>query len=150
MKGEYEASWLIMSLQVSIDILFLFSISFRMYAEIQNHIESSQRMVEYTYLEEEDQLERPGDIELERRMWPTAGKIEFEEATMRYRDENEPCISNLSFKAQAGMLIGIVGRSGSGKSSILHSLFRLIELEYGRTLIDGVDIKSVGLHTLRK
>ena len=107
-------------------------------------------MVEYTYLEEEDQLERPGDIELERRMWPTAGKIEFEEATMRYRDENEPSISNLSFKAQAGMLIGIVGRSGSGKSSILHSLFRLIELEYGRTLIDGVDIKSVGLHTLRK
>ena len=107
-------------------------------------------MVEYTNLEEEDQLERPGDTELERRMWPTAGKIEFEEATLRHRDELEPSISNLSFKAQAGMLIGIVGRSGSGKSSILHALFRLIELECGRTLIDGIDIKSVGLHTLRK
>ena len=83
-------------------------------------------------------------------MWPTAGKIEFEEATLRHRDELEPSISNLSFKAQAGMLIGIVGQSGSGKSSILHALFRLVELEYGRTLIDGIDIKSVGLHTLRK
>ena len=107
-------------------------------------------MVEYTNLEEEDQLERPGDAELERHMWPTAGKIEFEEATLRHRDELEPSISNLSFKAQAGMLIGIVGRSGSGKSSILHALFRLVELEYGRTLIDGIDIKTVGLHTLRK
>ena len=55
-------------------------------------------MVEYTYLEEEDQLEKPGDIELERRMWPTTGKIEFEEATLRYRDENEPSFSNISFK----------------------------------------------------
>ena len=150
MKGEYEASWLIMSLQIATDMIFLFSISFRMYAEIQNHVESSQRMVEYTNLEEEDELEKPGDAELERRMWPTAGKIEFEEATMRYRNELEPSINNLSFKAQAGMLIGIVGRSGSGKSSILHALFRLIELEFGRTSIDGIDIKTVGLHTLRK
>ena len=99
MKGEYEASWLIMSLQVATDMIFLFSISFRMYGEIQNHVESSQRMVEYTHLEVEDQLERPGDTELERRMWPAAGKIEFEEATMRYRDELEPAICNLSFKA---------------------------------------------------
>lgn len=150
MKGEYEPSWLVMSLQVSTDVIFLFSISFRMYAEIQNHVESSQRMVEYTNLEEEDELVKPGDAELERRMWPTAGKIEFEEATMRYRSELEPSINNLSFKAQAGMLIGIVGKSGSGKSSILHALFRLIELESGRCSIDGVDIRTVGLHTLRK
>ena len=107
-------------------------------------------MVEYTNLEEEDQLEMPGDAELKRKSWPTAGKIEFEEATMRYRSELEPSINNLSFKAQAGMLIGIVGKSGSGKSSILHTLFRLIELENGRTSIDGVDIRTVGLHTLRK
>ena len=107
-------------------------------------------MVEYTNIEEEDELEKPGDAELERRMWPTAGKIEFEEVTMRYSSELEPSIDNLSFKAQAGMLIGIVGKSGSGKSSILHALFRLIELENGRITIDGVDISTVGLHTLRK
>lgn len=69
---------------------------------------------------------------------------------MRYREDLEPSIDKLSFKAQAGMLVGIVGNNGSGKSSILHALFRLIELENGRTLIDGVDISQVGLHTLRK
>lgn len=51
MKGKYEASWLTMTMQVATDIIFLFSISFRMYAEIQNNVESSQRMVEYTNLD---------------------------------------------------------------------------------------------------
>ena len=69
---------------------------------------------------------------------------------MRYRRELEPSIENLSFKAQGGMFVGIVGRTGSGKSSILQTLFRLVELQIGRTFVDGVDIKTVGLHILRK
>ena len=69
---------------------------------------------------------------------------------MSYRKELDPSILNLSFKVQPGMIIGIVGRTGSGKSSILQTLFRLIELTNGRTIIDGVDIKTCGLHILRK
>ena len=101
---------------------------------------SSQRMVAYTQLDLEDDLVKPGDRDLhERRMWPSEGKIQFEEATMRYRREMDPSIINLSFKAQAGMIVGIVGRTGSGKSSILQTLFRLVELQTGRILIDGID-----------
>ena len=107
-------------------------------------------MIAYTQLNEEDDLNKEVDKDLERRMWPSSGKIEYEEATMRYRRNLEPSISNLSFKVQAGMFIGIVGRTGSGKSSILQTLFRLVELQIGRTFIDGVDIKTVGLHILRK
>ena len=97
-------------------------------------------MVSYTKLDLEDDLVKPGDRDLhDRRLWPSEGKIQFEEATMRYRREMDPSIVNLSFKAQAGMIVGIVGRTGSGKSSILQTLFRLVELQNGRILIDGVD-----------
>jgi ABC-type multidrug transport system fused ATPase/permease subunit len=59
---------------------------------------------------------------------------------MRYREGIEPSISNLSFKIEAGMKVGIVGRTGSGKSSILQALFRLCDLAEGNIIIDGVDI----------
>lgn len=121
-----------------------------MYAELENSMTSSQRMIAYTKLDQEDLLEKPEDKNLERLMWPSAGQIEFDDATMRYRRELDPSIENLSFKAQAGMIIGIVGRTGSGKSSILQTLFRLIEVQTGRIQIDGTDIKTVGLHILRR
>ena len=56
---------------------------------------------------------------------------------MSYRTTLEPSLKGLSFKAQAGMKIGIVGRTGAGKSSILQTLFRLIEPSCGQQLIDG-------------
>lgn len=108
-----------MSLQVAVDIILLFSISFRMYAEIENSMTSSQRMVAYTRLDQEDLLVKPNDDELNSNDWPAQGKIEFEEVTMRYRKSLEPSLRNLTFKVQAGMIVGIVGRTGSGKSSIL-------------------------------
>jgi len=69
---------------------------------------------------------------------------------MRYRDFLEPAIENLNFSVQSGMKVGIVGRTGSGKSSILQILFRLVDCEKGQIDIDGVDIKSIGLHLLRQ
>ena len=68
---------------------------------------------------------------------------------MRYREELELSIKSLTFKSQPGMVIGIVGRTGSGKSSILQTLFRLSDIEEGAIEIDGVDIKELGLHNLR-
>ena len=111
---------------------------------------ASQRMIAYTKLELEDELEKPSDEELEERNWPSCGKIEFEKATMSYRPQLDPSIKDLSFKTEAGMIVGIVGRTGSGKSSILQTLFRLAEVSSGRIVMDGVDIRSVGLHILRK
>lgn len=69
---------------------------------------------------------------------------------MRYRDTLEPVVKNLNFEAQSGMKVGIVGRTGSGKSSILQILFRLIDPIEGSIEVDGIDIKSVGLHSLRR
>ena len=68
---------------------------------------------------------------------------------MRYREDLEPAVNDVSFEIEPGMKVGIVGRTGAGKSSILQSLFRLIDLSDGTVEIDGVNIKEVGLHTLR-
>ena len=69
---------------------------------------------------------------------------------MSYRKTLEPSIRDLSFIVQPGMKIGIVGRTGAGKSSILQVLFRLSELSEGCVKIDGKDIREIGLHLLRQ
>jgi len=68
---------------------------------------------------------------------------------MRYRPELPPSVNSLSFKTEPGMKVGIVGRTGAGKSSILQALFRLVELDSGSIVIDGVSIDTLGLHLLR-
>jgi ATP-binding cassette subfamily C (CFTR/MRP) protein 1 len=68
---------------------------------------------------------------------------------MKYRDGLEPALTDLSFKVEKGMKVGIVGRTGSGKSSILEILFRLVEVTKGRVEIDGVNITDIGLQVLR-
>lgn len=59
------------------------------------------------------------DDKLKSQKWPNHGVLEFDNVTMRYRETLEPSISNLSFKVQSNMKIGIVGRTGAGKSSII-------------------------------
>mmetsp|Transcript_18963 Transcript_18963/g.32398 ORF Transcript_18963/g.32398 Transcript_18963/m.32398 type:complete len:111 (-) Transcript_18963:589-921(-) len=86
----------------------------------------------------------------ERESWPSSGEIEFKNVVMRYRDFLEPSLRCLSFKIQPRMKVGIVGRTGAGKSSILQALFRLCPLDQGQILIDGRDISKVRLTLLRQ
>ena len=120
-----------------------------MSSEIENYMTSSQRLFNYSQLESEDSLYKEADINLESE-WPSKGIVEFKNVTMRYRESLEPSIRNLSMVIQPKMKVGIVGRTGAGKSSILQALFRLCEIEQGTITLDGVDIRHVGLHTLRK
>lgn len=69
---------------------------------------------------------------------------------MRYHEGIDYALKNLQFKVEPGMKVGIVGRTGAGKSSILQTLFRLIEVNKGRILIDDIDVFKLGLHYLRK
>ena len=81
--------------------------------------------------------------------WPQNGKIEFKNVSMRYRDELPLVLKNLTFTLAAGEKIGVVGRTGSGKSSLSVALFRLTELASGSILIDDLDISALSLHKLR-
>lgn len=147
-RGIIVATLLTFSLQNLTDVVVHFSVSMRMAAELNNFMTSSQRVIKYTQLDQEDELVKLTDAE--KGVWPKQGAIKFENVSMKYRPTLEPSVRNLNFEIQAGMKVGVVGRTGAGKSSILQILFRLVDPSEGSVFIDGVDLKNVGLHLLRK
>ena len=94
-KDSIDRNLLTMSLQIMSDVIFFFSISIRMLAEIQNMMTSPQRIYQYTQLESEDALEKPCDEDLKGVDWPFEGKVKFDKLSMRYRDFMDPSIRDL-------------------------------------------------------
>ncbi|KAJ2039738.1 ATP-binding cassette glutathione S-conjugate transporter ycf1 [Coemansia sp. S3946] len=97
------------------------------------------------------QREQPRIIEGSRPLstWPETGKIEFRHYSMRYRSDLDPTLDDLSFVVGSKEKIGIVGRTGAGKSSLTYALMRLVEADSGSIIIDGTDISTIGLYDLR-
>lgn len=127
-------------------IVQMIQFTVRQLAEVENNMNSTERIHHYgTQLEEEAPL-RLGEV---RPTWPEHGEIVFDKVEMRYRDGLPLVLKGLSMHVRAGERIGVVGRTGAGKSSIMSALFRLQELSAGSILIDGLDISQIGLHDLR-
>ena len=81
--------------------------------------------------------------------WPARGKLEFQSVTLRYRPGLPLALNGLSFVVEPGQRCGVVGRTGAGKSSLTVGLFRLVEIESGTILLDGVDLATLGLSDVR-
>ena len=82
--------------------------------------------------------------------WPSAGAIEFDDVTLIYRRGLRPALSHVSFRIEGGAHVGVVGRTGAGKSSLLQVLLRMRKVSGGRVLVDGVDVADVDLPVLRR
>ncbi|GMF36683.1 unnamed protein product [Phytophthora fragariaefolia] len=108
---------------------------------------SPERILEYGSIPAEGS-QRPLVIEPEA-SWPRSSTIRFEDVVFSYKQGGKPVLKGLSFDIRNNEKIGIVGRTGAGKSSLTMALFRIHELVSGRILIDGVDIASMPLRTLR-
>lgn len=135
---------LVLSYILSVVQMIQFTV--RQLAEVENNMNSTERIHYYgTQLEEEAPLHT---IEV-RPTWPEKGEIVFDDVQMRYRAGLPLVLQGLSMHVKAGERIGVVGRTGAGKSSIMSTLFRLIELSGGSINIDGVDIAKIGLKDLR-
>uniref|UniRef100_A0A8C2I0H9 Uncharacterized protein n=1 Tax=Cyprinus carpio TaxID=7962 RepID=A0A8C2I0H9_CYPCA len=118
----------------------------RMTSELETNIVAVERVREYAEIENEAPWitsNRPPDD------WPTAGNIGFDNYKVRYRPELELILHGITCDIASTEKIGIVGRTGAGKSSLTNCLFRIIEASEGRILIDGIDISTLGLHDLR-
>ncbi|KAJ3117057.1 Multidrug resistance-associated protein 1, partial [Physocladia obscura] len=81
--------------------------------------------------------------------WPKQGQISISQLEVKYNSMLDPAIKNLSVEIKGGEKIGVVGRTGSGKSTLMISLFRLVEPTKGTVVIDGLDVSKLGLYTLR-
>lgn len=81
--------------------------------------------------------------------WPQTGAIEIKNVCMRYREGMPLVLNGVNLVIPPRHKVGIVGRTGAGKSSLLTALLRIVELESGHILIDGVDVSTIGLHALR-
>ena len=82
--------------------------------------------------------------------WPPAGEVEFQSVVMSYLPSAPHVLKGVSFRCQAGEKVGIVGRTGAGKSSLIMALFRLASADSGAVRIDGVDVSKLSLRELRQ
>ena len=119
-------------------------------AEVEMNVIAIERIKEYTEIEQEAPWIVPNTDMHVRVSWPEKGKIEFKNFQARYRKNLEPVLTGITCVVFGGEKVGIVGRTGAGKSSLSLYLFRVIEPDSGSIFIDGVDISKIGLHTLRK
>eukprot|EP00850_Spirogloea_muscicola_P013866 SM000096S24895 [mRNA] locus=s96:433181:441538:+ [translate_table: standard] len=134
----------------SLQLTGLFQYGVRQMAETENYFTSVERIHAYTELPTEAAADSPeGLVDSD---WPKEGRISVREYSMAYR-EDLPCVlNNLSFEVMSMEKVGILGRTGAGKSSLAAALFRMVENSSckGKILIDGVDIARVGLDDLRQ
>ena len=125
----------------------------RMSADFETNITSAERIDEYCNKAFEDEFhEEAWEIEEKKppKEWPSSGEIKIDNYSVKYRDELDDVLRNLNAVIKPCEKIGIVGRTGAGKSSLSLGLFRILERSQGKILIDNIDIKSIGLHDLRK
>lgn len=142
------ASTMGLLLSYALNITSLLTAVLRLASLAENSLNSVERVGTYIDLPSE----APAVIENSRPPpgWPSSGSIKFEDVVLRYRPELPPVLHGVNFMVSPSDKVGIVGRTGAGKSSMLNALFRIVELERGRILIDDYDIAKFGLTDLRK
>ncbi|CAH1738400.1 unnamed protein product [Aphis gossypii] len=118
----------------------------RQAAELENNMTAVERVLEYTNVTQEDALESKEKKQFPK--WPSKGQIIFKNFYLRYGPDPVYVLNNLNITIESMQKIGIVGRTGAGKSSLISALYRLAYNE-GKIIIDGIDIHELGLNELR-
>ncbi|XP_041973788.1 ATP-binding cassette sub-family C member 4-like [Aricia agestis] len=135
-----------LAISQSMSLTMILQMAARVTADFLAQMTSVERVLEYTNLPAEENLET-GPTKPPK-TWPSDGYLEFKKVDLRYGPEDPPVLKDLNFSIKSGWKVGIVGRTGAGKSSLISALFRLSTID-GSITIDGIDTKGIGKKELR-
>ncbi|XP_040290618.1 canalicular multispecific organic anion transporter 1-like isoform X2 [Bufo bufo] len=145
-RGTIDGGTVGLSISSALNITQTLNWLVRMTSELETNIVAVERVDEYIKAENEAEWttqKRPPQN------WPDRGVVQFVDYKARYRSELDLVLHGISCTVDSMEKVGIVGRTGAGKSSLTNCLFRIIEAAGGKIIIDGLDIATIGLHDLR-
>jgi ABC-type multidrug transport system fused ATPase/permease subunit len=144
LKSDMDAALAGFTLSFALDFSQAILWAIRAYAGIELDMNAAERVIEYQELKTEDMGgQRPPAA------WPTEGRVEINDLVAGYADDLPPVLKGLSFSINRNERIGVIGRTGAGKSSLTLALFRFLEARSGSIHIDGIDISKLRLEDLR-
>ncbi|XP_017568412.1 multidrug resistance-associated protein 4 isoform X1 [Pygocentrus nattereri] len=146
LRHNLEAGAVGLALSYAVTLTGMFQWGVRQSAEVENMMTSVERVVEYTELESEAPWETQKRPPPE---WPSQGMITFDRVNFSYSSDGPVVLKNMTAMFRPKEKVGIVGRTGAGKSSLISALFRLAEPE-GKIYVDGMLTSEIGLHDLRQ
>jgi ABC-type multidrug transport system fused ATPase/permease subunit len=116
----------------------------RQYSSVELDMNAVERVVEYSSMP----IEQQGGVDVPA-AWPTKGEVEVNDLVVAYASDLTPVLRGLTFTIKQNERIGVVGRTGAGKSSLTLALFRFLEAQSGSIHIDGIDVSKIKLFDLR-
>ncbi|XP_066602982.1 ATP-binding cassette sub-family C member 5-like isoform X3 [Prorops nasuta] len=149
LKGDISPALAGLALTYCAQISGVFQFTVRVMSEAETRFINVERIIYYINTLKKEGSSTSNPIIKTDEKWPAKGEIKFSSVSMRHRKELPLVLHDISFTVKSGEKIGIVGRTGAGKSSLLAVLFRLVEISDGSIKIDDIDISTIDLETLR-
>ncbi|KAL6320605.1 hypothetical protein AAG906_008605 [Vitis piasezkii] len=145
--GTFTAGFIGMAMSYGLSLNMSLVFSIQNQCILANYIISVERLNQYMHIPSE----APEVIEGSRPPpnWPAVGRVDIHDLQIRYRPDTPLVLRGINCTFEGGHKIGIVGRTGSGKTTLIGALFRLVEPAGGKIIVDGIDISTIGLHDLR-
>ncbi|OVA05091.1 ABC transporter [Macleaya cordata] len=145
--GTIGSGFIGMALSYGLPLNVALAYSVQSQCVLANYIVSMERLNQYMHIPSE----APEVIEHNQPVhsWPSVGRVEIQSLKIRYRPDTPFVLQGISCTFEGGHKIGMVGRTGSGKTTLIGALFRLVEPTEGKIIVDGIDIATIGLHDLR-
>ncbi|XP_041846205.1 multidrug resistance-associated protein 5 isoform X2 [Melanotaenia boesemani] len=149
MHNQIPPAYAGLAISYAVQLTGLFQFTVRLLAETEARFTSVERINHYIKSLDNEAPRKSPEAITPAPSWPQQGKITFQDVSMRYRHDLPLVLKSLSFTILPEETIGIVGRTGSGKSSLAVALFRLVELSGGSIIVDGINTGQIGLDDLR-